>query len=220
MFSSPLKTVAAHIPVSVLTGNPALGRRIKLELEATGRYHVELNANSIAAPDSASLRSAVAALHIIEADAENPAQLVALEKFLQSRIAPMPVIVISSGLAQSAARRFLRLQIADWLPESCSGAELVSACDQALRPAKTNGSPSQARCMAFIPALGGAGATTLSLAAAAVVAGKSERRWPGAAWWTSIFRTAASPTTSTLHPICCSPKSRTGPNASTRISSR
>lgn len=164
--------MAGQLLVSVASGDVAQGRRIKAALEATGRFSAELAGAPTAAGDNSKLRSGLAALHIVEVAPENPGEIAALERYRQTVPASVPVIAISTGLAEAGARQFLKLKITDWLPSSCSEQELVLACEQALRPQKKSGEAAQARCVAFMSAMGGAGASTLALAAAGVLAGR------------------------------------------------
>jgi Flp pilus assembly CpaE family ATPase len=109
-------------------------------------------------------------LLIVEIVPQNAVVLVALVSVLRGQQAPSATVVISDGLAESTARCLLKLQIADWLPKSCSEGELVAACEEALSPAASPRAVEHARFTTFVSALGGAGATTLSLAAASAQA--------------------------------------------------
>jgi pilus assembly protein CpaE len=81
-----------------------------------------------------------------------------------------PIIVVSKELGESTLRKLLKYGIADWLPANCSDAELVLACDQALRSGAARSG--HARCIAFMSAVGGAGASTLALAAIQALGGR------------------------------------------------
>ena len=82
----------------------------------------------------------------------------------------------SATASPSRPRALLKLQIADWLPKGCSAHELLQACEQALRPPRAP--PCSATCTAFIPAIGGAGATTLALSAIGAMCGKGRAQAP------------------------------------------
>jgi pilus assembly protein CpaE len=112
----------------------------------------------------------MASLLIVDIDPQKADDLVALESVLRGPRAPPATVVVSDGLAESAARCLLKLQIADWLPKSCTERELVAACEESLRPAASPKAVEHARFTTFVSALGGAGATTLSLAAASAQA--------------------------------------------------
>ena len=173
MFSRLVKSAANRLLVSIVGTDAALARRIKLALDASGRYEGNIVSGPIGEADVTRFRADVATLHIIEVSADEPVHLEALERHMQARAVATPVIVVSNALAENGARRFLKLGIADWLPSSCSEDALLTACDQALRPKNANGSAPHARCIAFMSAVGGSGATTLGLAATMALAGSS-----------------------------------------------
>jgi pilus assembly protein CpaE len=174
MFFKAGKSAVNRPLVSVISGEEAFARRSKAALEASGRYRSEVAA--LPTGEAQGLQpSTPANLHIVELSTGDRTELAALERHMAAHSAT-PVIVVSKGLAENGARQFLKLGVADWLPCNCSDEELLNACDQALRSKYTNGPAVQARCIAFMSAVGGAGATTLSLAAVLALASKSRDR--------------------------------------------
>ena len=171
MFIKPIKSTDSKLLVQLATVNAALGHRLATVLETTGRFHIELVVGQIAKL-AASPQHAVASLRVLEIDPRSESDLATLESLLRGATPPRVTIILADGLGEVAARRLLKLQVADWLSTSCTDQEFIAACQQALNPAQP-GLVKHARCTTFIPALGGAGATTLSLAAAAVLGGKS-----------------------------------------------
>jgi pilus assembly protein CpaE len=171
MFIKPIKSTDSKLLVQLATVNAALGHRLATVLGTTGRFHIELVVGQVAKL-AASPQHAVASLLVLEIDPRSESDLAALENLLRGTPPPRATIILADGLGEAGARRLLKLQVADWLSTSCTDQEFIAACEQALNPAQP-GLVKHARCTTFIPALGGAGATTLSLAAAAVLGGKS-----------------------------------------------
>jgi pilus assembly protein CpaE len=171
MFIKPIKSTDSKLLVHLATVNAALGHRLAMVLETTGRFHIELTVGQ-AAGLAASPQHAVASLRVLEIDPRSESDLAELESLLRGATPPRPTIILADGLGEAGARRLLKLQVADWLSTSCTDQEFVAACEQVLNPTQP-GLVKHARCTTFVPALGGAGATTLSLAAAAVLGGKS-----------------------------------------------
>jgi pilus assembly protein CpaE len=171
MFSKPLKTTEQRLHVTLAGTDPEFLRRTEGALASVGRYHVEKVEGSLARLADTRGAGHVTSLLIAELAADRPDDLLGLGRLLHRSATPPAVVVVGDGLAEPSARALLKLQIADWLPKGCSAHELVQACEQALRPAS---SPAvhRATCTAFIPAIGGAGATTLALSAIAAVCGK------------------------------------------------
>src|SRR5919198_1155591 len=172
MFAKPIQTADPRLLLKIVTGDVELGRRLKAALEPAGRFHIELLLGRLGDMAAKFEPVARASLLIVEIDQQSTDDLAALESVLRGAQLPPATVVVSDGLAASAARRLLKLQIADWLPKSCSDREVLLACEQALKPADS-GTSQHARCTTFVSALGGAGATTLSMAAASVLAGKA-----------------------------------------------
>ncbi len=171
MFIKPIKSTHSKLLVQLATVNAALGHRLATVLETTGRFHIELVVGQVARL-AASPQHAVASLRVLEIDPRSESDLATLESLLRGATPPRATIILADGLGEEGARRLLKLQVADWLSTSCTDQDFIAACEQALNPTQP-GLVKHARCTTFIPALGGAGATTLSLAAAAVLGGKS-----------------------------------------------
>ena len=172
MFIKPIKSTDSKLLVQLATVNAALGHRLATVLETTGRFHIELVVGRVARLAASPQHPAAASLRVLEIDSRSESELAALESLLRGATPPRATIILADGLGEAAARRLLKLQVADWLSTSCTDQDFIAACEQALNPARP-GLVKHARCTTFVPALGGAGATTLSLAAAAVLGGKS-----------------------------------------------
>lgn len=90
---------------------------------------------------------------------------------LQEALAGAPLVVVSAPLSPERTRQLLRLGAADWLQQPRGDVDILAALDQAA------GSARSAFVATFVPASGGAGATTMALLAASAAArqSKSER---------------------------------------------
>ncbi|MFV0299142.1 MAG: CpaE family protein [Hyphomicrobiaceae bacterium] len=174
MFSTTEKSGSERLVAAILTPNAELGGRIKTILEGGGPYRGEVVASTLDAVDPANPNVAFAAVHIVDVLGHEPASLFALDSYKSAIPAGRPVIAISEGLFETSARQFLKLGIADWLPTSFEDMDLLLACEQALRLRAAPRAASQSKCIAFMSAVGGAGATTLSLASLLAVAGKKK----------------------------------------------
>ena len=174
MLFTRVSTTERRSLIRVIAADASVGARIKRALEAGQHYHVEVVSEPLDSPAVTQQKTVLASLLLVTLEQGNPRELAQLETLLQSKWAPRRVIVISDGLAEVSARWLLKLQVSDWLPQSCSDAELVAACKQVMESTTTKADSiaKHARCVAFMPAIGGAGATTLALAAASALTGK------------------------------------------------
>ena len=177
MFLKPIQATGQRLHVKALIADARLAGRIKKALGSAGRFHVELLEGPLSAVGpSMSAASSPSSLCLVELnDKGGPNELAVLEHLLKSKQAPSRIIVISDNLAEASARRLLKLQISDWLPSTCSDQELIVACEQAINIEGVRDTGTQARCATFMSAIGGAGATTLSLAAASALSAKSKK---------------------------------------------
>jgi pilus assembly protein CpaE len=88
------------------------------------------------------------------------------------------IITISYDLDEPAVRGLLRLSVSDWLPCNASTDEIVGACAQALSKLEAKAEvarSSAANCLAFVPASGGVGNTTLAVQAAFLLAERDQK---------------------------------------------
>jgi pilus assembly protein CpaE len=89
---------------------------------------------------------------------------------LRRGFAAVPFIAISEELAPEHVRRLVQLNASDWLRRPLAGRALLDAVVEQLKGLRAHKSD----VIAFVPCTGGAGATTLAIAAAAHWAGKGE----------------------------------------------
>jgi pilus assembly protein CpaE len=172
MLSTVSRTTQAKLEARVVTPDASLGRRLKAAIDVTGRYQAELLIMRLRDLPGTPRLFERAHLLILDIDQAEPSELAMLEEVFRALEVRPAVVVLARELGEAATRQLLKLRIADWLPTSCTDRELVLACEQALLPG-AGGEVRHGRSTTFMPAVGGAGATTLSVAAAAVLAGGS-----------------------------------------------
>ena len=81
------------------------------------------------------------------------------------------MIVLSPAVNDELVRWFLRLKVSDWVKTPLTPGELIAACGRAISHAGE--AHTDARCLTFIGARGGVGATTVALHAALALAAKA-----------------------------------------------
>jgi pilus assembly protein CpaE len=104
-----------------------------------------------------------ATVAVIDLDASLPGEMQGLER-LMARIGTWPpVVVVTQSFDETVARTLLQMRIADFMVKPVSPVELVRTC---ARVAKGNGvaaEATEAQIYTFLPAVGGAGVTTLAV---------------------------------------------------------
>ena len=108
---------------------------------------------------------------VYDLDASSEASMKEFDRFMTQRPMEIPVIVLSPAVDDDLVRWFLRLRVADWIKTPLSPGELIAACGRVISLAKMN--RQEVKCLTFVGARGGVGATTVALHAALTLAAKS-----------------------------------------------
>ncbi len=83
------------------------------------------------------------------------------------------IILISNTVDEDSLRGMLRFHVSDWLPADAEPEEIVEACERALSARRPGDGQTKAQCLAFVPAAGGVGTTSLAIQAAYLLAGRA-----------------------------------------------
>jgi pilus assembly protein CpaE len=115
-----------------------------------------------------------ATVAVVDLDASRPEEMEALDR-LMARIGSWPpVVVITPAFDETVARTLLQMRVADFLINPVSPVELVRTCARVARgtgPAETT----EAQILTFLPAVGGAGVTTLAVQSAMMLLNSGQR---------------------------------------------
>jgi len=87
---------------------------------------------------------------------------------LRRATAAIPFVVVSEDLAPDQVRRLVQLSASDWLRQPLQGRELLDGIAQQLHGLRIH----KSEVLAFVPCTGGAGATSLAILAATLLAQK------------------------------------------------
>jgi pilus assembly protein CpaE len=115
-----------------------------------------------------------ASVVVADLDAGNEAEMQALDA-LVTRIGNWPpVVAITQAFDESVARRLMQMRVADFMVKPVPPVELVQTCARvAKKPANTE--TSEAQIFTFLPAVGGAGVTTLAVQTAMLLLNSGTR---------------------------------------------
>ncbi len=108
---------------------------------------------------------------VYDLDFSTEAAMQEFDRFMAERPAEIPVIVLSPAVDDEMVRWFLRLRVADWVKTPLSPGELIAACGRII--GQQAASRQDAKCLAFVGARGGVGATTLAIHAALILGAKT-----------------------------------------------
>lgn len=150
--------------VILVTGDIAIANSTRAVLGRSNYAtfeHIEANVRDIVN----SPRLADAALLIVDIDATNRDELVALQGLMTRFPGTVPVVVLTGSFDDAVGRWFLQIKVSDFLRKPVTGDEIALVCT-VLLGAAGGGATTSATISAFIAAAGGVGNTTLAVEAA------------------------------------------------------
>jgi pilus assembly protein CpaE len=114
----------------------------------------------------AQLDLAEANVAVIDLDAAQPSEMQALERLMARVGSWPPMVVITQAFDAGVARALVQMRVADFLVKPVAPVELVRTCARVAQAPVTTAAATdvtEAKIYTFLPAVGGAGVTTLAL---------------------------------------------------------
>jgi pilus assembly protein CpaE len=120
---------------------------------------------------------------VADVDAGDEAELAALDRLVTRIGNGAPVVAITQAFDANVARRLMQMRVADLLIKPVSPVELVRACARATNAARMaapsiapdGAETTEAQIFTFLPAVGGAGVTTLAVQTAMLLLNSGPR---------------------------------------------
>jgi pilus assembly protein CpaE len=164
---------AGRTRVQVLTGDAEFEQLVRTTFEAGGGKIELAVAGSIDDGGRNGLDSA-ATVAIIDIEAGGPDKLTALQHVMARAASGPPVVVVLREFNQDVIRQLLQMRVADFLVQPIAPVELVRTCARVAQA--TPGSENrEASIVTLLPAVGGAGVTTLAIQSALLLLESSKR---------------------------------------------
>ncbi len=159
--------------VVLLTVDSELEQSVRATFSASQQIELQVVASTIAAAaDKIDPQSATVIL--VDLDVTSPDDMAALQR-LMLRIGHWPpVIVVTRNFDAGAARTLLQMRVADCLVKPVPPIELVRTCARVTQPAASE--QAEAQIHTFLPAVGGAGVTTLAIQSAMLLLSNGQKR--------------------------------------------
>ena len=155
-------SAAGKAQIVVLTADAAFADQASIAFGASQQHALSVVAGGINLA-GATLVLDDATVAIVDLDAAMPGEMQALER-LMARVGNWPpVIVITQSFDANLARTLLQMRVADFMVKPVSPAELVSTCARVAQKAVTGAEGTESEIYTFLPAVGGAGVTTLAV---------------------------------------------------------
>ncbi|MBX9841926.1 MAG: AAA family ATPase [Xanthobacteraceae bacterium] len=160
--------------VAVLTADSAFEQALRTTFGASGQIDLRVTSGSISTVDE--FRVDGATVVIIDLDAGRGEEMQALERMMLRSGGGPPVVVVTQGFDAGVARSLLQMRVADFLVKPVQPLELVRTCARVARSNVTE--TAEAQIYTFIPAVGGAGVTTLAIQTALLLLSSGQRVRP------------------------------------------
>ena len=165
---------ANAIPVVVLTADAGFGAELQAAFGADAQTALTLIPGTLAALEG-QLDLEGAGVVVIDLDAAQPGEMQALERLVARVGAWPPIIVITQAFDAGVARALVQMRVADFLVKPVAPAELVRTCARVAKTPAASQEGTEAKIYTFLPAVGGAGVTTLAIQSAMLLLNSTPR---------------------------------------------
>jgi pilus assembly protein CpaE len=161
--------------VVVVTADSGFEALAKSTFGASQQIALRVICGTLAAVESdLDAETATATVAVIDLDSAPDEDLQALERLVAHDGARLPIVAVTNTVDASLARTLLQMRVADFLVKPVAPVELVRTCARVANgPAAT--APTEAQIYTFLPAVGGAGVTTLAIQTAMVLLNSGQR---------------------------------------------
>jgi pilus assembly protein CpaE len=154
--------------VVVLTADAEFDSSVRSTFAASSAIDLSVVPGRLAEQGDA-LEVSDATVVVLDFDAGRAEEMAALAR-LMTRIGNWPpVIAVTQTFDENVARVLLQMRVADFLVKPVEPVDLVRACARVSKGAGGGAEPTEAKIYTFLPAVGGAGVTTLAVQTAMIL---------------------------------------------------
>ena len=146
--------------VVVLTADSAFEDSVRSTFGASAQIGLDVIRGQLADVDVAALQDVTVV--VTDLDAGDTGELSALERMMARLGNWPPVVAITQTFEEGVARRLMQMRVADFLVKPVSPLELGRTCARVAK-SPVESDPTEAQIFTFLPAVGGAGVTTLAV---------------------------------------------------------
>lgn len=165
-------TTSNRTGVALVTPDPSFEQQVRATFAASKQIDLRSYHGTVAGVADALDTEAVNVV-IADIDQSGEDEMHALDALVQRLGAWPPVIAVTRSFDADLARRLLQMRAADFLVKPLQPIDLVRACARVSRQASSESK--EAQIYTFLPAVGGAGVTTLAIQAAMLLLGSGHR---------------------------------------------
>jgi pilus assembly protein CpaE len=161
--------------VVVVTADAEFDRSVRATFGASSAIDLAVVTGRIA-EQGETLDVEGAAVVVVDLDAGRADEMQALAKLMARVRAWPPVIAVTQSFDENVARTLLQMRIADFLVKPVPAIDLVRACARVGKGSSGGVEPTEAQIYTFLPAVGGAGVTTLAIQTAMIMLNSGGQR--------------------------------------------
>jgi pilus assembly protein CpaE len=164
---------AGKTQVAVLTDDAGFAEQVRTTFGASEQITLKMITGTLAtSAESFDLEGATVA--VVDLDPGNADEMAALEHLMALVGTWPPVVVVTQTFDAAAARTLVQMRVADFLVKPVSSVELVRTCARVAKGQSTT-EATEAQIYTFLPAVGGAGVTTLAIQTAMLLLNSGQR---------------------------------------------
>jgi len=154
-------SAAGKIAIAMLTADSVFEQSARATFGASPQIELRVISGTVVTAGDV-FDAEGAAVVVIDLDASREDEIHALGRLTSRIVTRAPVVVITQAFDEAVARRLLQMRVADFMAKPVQPIELVRTCARvALGPAVSG--ETEAQITTFLPAVGGAGVTTLAI---------------------------------------------------------
>ncbi len=158
--------------VVVLTADAEFEQSVRTTFSAAAQIELRVISGSVATGGDKFDPEGVTVV-VIDLDATRQDEMEALQRLMLRTNGWPPVVVITQAFDETVARTLLQMRVADFLVKPVQPVELVRTCARVAKP--TTQEVTEAEITTFLPAVGGAGVTTLAIQTALLLLSSGPR---------------------------------------------
>jgi pilus assembly protein CpaE len=171
MFAAKPPSTDREGEIVLVSPDPAFVAAVESVFGANGRLKMRRGGHV----SDVSIDLGSARIVIVDLDARNRDDLVALQALMARLAGQAPVVVVTEAFDEAVARWLIQIRVADFLLKPVDPVELARSCVKAMQAEAVGGQTKEAQILTFLPAAGGVGATTLAIQTAlTMLAGKEK----------------------------------------------
>ena len=165
-------TPASQTRVVVLTADPDFEDSVRATFSASAQISLDVVQGRLA--ELGEIDVAGATVVVADIDTADAAELEALEGLMLQVGSWPPVVAVTQTFDAALARRLTQMRVADFLVKPVPPVELVRTCARVAKP-PASAETTEAQIFTFLPAVGGAGVTTLAVQSAIMLLNSGQR---------------------------------------------